>query len=200
MEIAKLILDYLKVLLTWPVVFLIVALIFIFKFKEDLKALILRIAKIKLPGGTELTTPQSKRLKEEELKTLPKTDTESLAQMLPDGLTSDQRDAVEKLLSSHKATSYLWEYRYLNYYLVFNTQIVLDWFIGLNQPIAYSFYDSTWLPTISSANEREAIITALQAHHLIQQDTSGLITVTPKGKEYHEWRGPMRPPENKATE
>lgn len=188
MEIAELILNYLKVLLTWPVISSIVFLVFIFQFKEDLKALILRIAKIKLPGGAELTTPQSMRLEENENKTLPKTGTESLDQKLPDGLTSYQRDTVEKLVNSHKATSYLWEYRYLNLYLVPNTQIVLDWLINLKQPIDYSFYDSFWLPSISSATERNAIISALETHHLIQQNSSGLITVTPKGKEYHEWR------------
>ena len=72
MEIVELFLNYPKVLLTWPVVFSIMALVFIFQFKEDLKALILRIAKIKLPGRAELTTPQSKRLKEEGKKHLRK--------------------------------------------------------------------------------------------------------------------------------
>jgi hypothetical protein len=66
MDIAKLVIEYLKVLLSAPPLFSVVAIIFIFIFREDLKALILRIAKIKLPGGTEVSTPQSNQLAVEE--------------------------------------------------------------------------------------------------------------------------------------
>ena len=53
MEIATLVLEYLRVLLTAPFLFSIVAVVFIFTFKEDIKALLLRVAKIRLPGGAE---------------------------------------------------------------------------------------------------------------------------------------------------
>ncbi len=52
---------------------------------------------------------------------------------------------------------------------------------------------ATWLPLIPSANELGAIINALQAHHLIQVN-DGVIQVTPKGKEYQQWRGELPKP------
>ena len=61
LEIAKLVLEYLKVILTVPVLFSIFAVIFVYKFHEDIKAFLSRVAKIKLPGGTEVSTPQSSR-------------------------------------------------------------------------------------------------------------------------------------------
>ena len=61
MEIAKVVLEYLRVLLTGPVLYSIVAVVFICTFKEDIKALLLRVAKIRLPGGTEVDAPQSSR-------------------------------------------------------------------------------------------------------------------------------------------
>lgn len=195
MEIAKLVLEYLKVLLSGPVLFSVIAIIFIFIFKEDLKALILRIAKIKLPGGTEVSTLQSNQLAVEENRPAPEPaiNEQVLVAGLPADLAPQQRTVIEQLIRSHIATAYVWEYRYLNYFLARGTQHVLDWLIGLPQSTTYAHFESVWIPTIPSANERQAIINALQAHHLIQQENSGLIVVTPKGREYAEWRGKLPP-------
>jgi hypothetical protein len=183
LDIANLILEYLKVLLTAPVLFSIVAILFILLFREDIKALILRIAKIRFPGG-EVSTPQSNQLAAEERKPAPQPNINTQAPVsdLPADLTSQQKSAVEQLIRTHIATEYLWEYRYLNFFLVRGTQRVLDWLISLPQPTIYSHFDAVWLPLIPSANERQAIINALESHHLIlQQVDSGMITVTPKG-------------------
>lgn len=188
-------LEYLKVLLTGPVLFSIVALVFIFVFKEDIKALLLRVAKIKLPGGAEVSTPQSTRTAEESTSTKePNIDENVPIQNLPNDLTPQQKQTVEQLIRSHIATSYLWEYRYLNYFLARGTQEVLDWLISLPQSTNYAHFDATWLPIIPSANERQAIVNALQAHYLIQYNNeTGLIQVSPKGREYQEWRGKLPP-------
>ena len=87
----------------------------------------------------------------------------------------------------------MWEYRYLNYYLVPATQRVLEWLASLNTRTSYSFFDTLWMPAIPSAEERRAIINALETHHLIQFQGE-LIEVTPKGREYIQWRGPLPPP------
>jgi hypothetical protein len=201
MEIAKLVLEYLKVLLSAPVILSLVAILFILLFREDIKALILRIAKIKLPGGTEVSTPQSNQLAVEEQKPVPQPSVDDQVPVsgLPTDLTQQQRTSIEQLIRSHIATAYIWEYRYLNYFLARGTQHVLDWLIGLSQPTTYAHFESVWIPIIPSANERQAIITALQAHHLIQQERSGLIVVTPKGREYQEWRGTLPPLTNGST-
>lgn len=195
MEYANIILEYLKVLLTAPVLFSLVAVVFITLFNEDIKALILRIAKIKLPGGIEVGTPQSSQLTAEEQKPAPEpsVDVQEAVAGLPTDLTPQQRRTIEQLIRSHIATAYIWEYRYLNYFLAHGTQLVLDWLVSLPQATTYTHYDSVWLPIIPSANERQAIINALQAHHLIQHDGSEMIVVTPKGREYQEWRGPPPP-------
>lgn len=194
MEIAKLILEYLKVLFSAPVMFSIVAVAFILVFREDIKALILRIAKIRLPGGAEVSTPQSSQLAAEETSPVPApTANDQLPVVgLPADLTPQQRTTIEQLIRSHIATAYVWEYRYLNYFLARNTQNVLDWLIGLPQPTTYAHFESVWIPIIPSTNERQAIITALQAHRLIQEN-AGMIEVTPKGQEYAEWRGKLPP-------
>lgn len=199
MELAKLVLEYLKVILTAPVMFVVVAGLFIFKFSEDIKALLLRVAKIKLPGGTEVSTPQSNRIAEEESKSPPDTAGVSV-EGIPAGLSVEQQKEIEHLVRSHIANTYLWEYRFLNYFLARGTQVVLDWLAGLPQPTTYAHFDSFWLPLIPSANERQAIINALQNHHLIMHDEkTNMITVTPKGHEYREWRGELPSLTNAST-
>ena len=199
LELAQLVLEYLRVLLTAPFLISVVVVFFIWRFTEDIKALLLRVAKIKLPGGTEVNTPQSSRIVEEESKSPPETIGIAI-QGIPSGLTPEQEQAVKQLIRSHIANAYLWEYRYLSYFLARGTQETLDWLIGLTQPTTYAFYDSVFLPIIPSANERQAIITALQMHHLVMHDeVSNVITVTPKGREYQEWRGVLPPLTRKST-
>lgn len=199
MEIANLVLDYLRVLLSAPVLFALIAGLFLSHFSEDIKALLLRVAKIRFPGGAEVSTPQSSRLEEEEGKEPPNPDQVQI-QGLPSDLTPEQRQVVEHLIRSHIATAYLWEYRYLNYFLARGTQLVLDWLAGLLQPTTYSHYDTHWLPLIPSANERRAIINALQMHHLVMlDDATGMLSVTPKGHEYREWRGELPPLTHTST-
>ena len=61
METAKLVLEYLRVLLSPQIIIGIVGLVFLLLFREDIKAWILRIAKIRFPGGAEVSTSQSER-------------------------------------------------------------------------------------------------------------------------------------------
>ena len=180
MEIETLVLEYLRVL-TAPPLLSIVAVIFIFKFAEDIKALFLRVAKIRLPGGAEFDTQQGRSVVHEE--PTPPLETEGIpVQGIPPGLAPAQEQAIAQLIRAHIATAYLWEYRYLNYFLARGTQLALDWFVGLPQATTYNQYDSFVLPIVPSARERQAIVNALEAHHLIAHDGgANIISVTPKG-------------------
>ncbi len=72
METAKLVLEYLKVLLSPQIIAGIIGLAILILFREDIKALILRIAKIRFPGGAELSTSQSERqINEEKIEQKP---------------------------------------------------------------------------------------------------------------------------------
>ena len=197
MTLAQLILEYLKAILSPQVIAGAVAFTFLVLFREDIKALFLRIAKIKLPGGTEVSTPQAAKIEEApEDKPLPKPPPQdSISLPLPDSLNQKELEEVRALFDGERARAYLWEYRYLNYFLAFQTQHVLDWLASLPSRTSAMLFDTIWLPAIPSAQERRAIIDALQAHYLIQIE-NGLIEVTPKGREYIEWRGPL--PEPKA--
>jgi hypothetical protein len=195
MKPPELVLEYFKVFLSTQVVAGVVAFSFIYLFREDIKALLLRITKIRLPGGTDVSTPQSPQLEDApENKPLPNPspqDTSSLA--LPQNLDQKQTEDVKQLLDAERARSYLWEYRYLNYYLAYRTQQVLDWFASLPTKTSLSLFDTLWLPLIPSTEERRNIINALHAHDLIRIDND-LVDVTPKGHQYKNWRGLLPEP------
>lgn len=195
MECLRLVLEYLKVILTAPVIFGAIVVFLICKFEQDLKALLERLAKMKFPGvDAEFSPSQAVEvINEDDSAALPDLPHEPIIG-LPQDLTEPQLQAVEQIIRSYKATGYLWEYRFLNYFLVRGTQAVLDWVAISNQPIAYTQYDAFWLPLIPLAIERQNIIDALQAHHLIYLDYQmNTISISPKGREYVEWRGVLPP-------
>ena len=188
MSTAQIVLEYIRVVLSAPVMAATVAIMFLALFREDLKALFLRVAKLKFPGGVEISTMQSARIDTDVAarpQQIPAASTSNV--QLPAQLTEQQREQVKSLLAAEQDTSRLWEYRYLNYFLVPHTQRVLDWLAQFPQQVAYSFYDAQWLPIVPDANERGAIITALQAHHLVQTDAQSIL-VTSKGRDYIQWR------------
>ena len=196
MECRELALEYAKLLLSGPPVFALTAVALIWYFNEEMRALLTRVARITLPGGAQIDTPQSKPPNPEEkpLKT-----EEVEASEVPTGLTPDQEAAFTEALNTQKITATLWEYRYLNYFLARGTQILLDWLIGSTQPITCTYYDSFFLPIVPSAHERQAMLGALESHRLIAVDRkSSLITVTAKGQDYHEWRGTLPAATNKS--
>ena len=193
MEIAALVLEYLKVFLSAPVITGAVAVVAFFMFGEDIRGLLRRIAKIKLPGGGEFSTSQIEKSSEDipargEQPPISKPTPEKLPENLT--LSPDQQLAVKHVFEAERATARLWEYRYLNYFLARGSQRVLDWLAALTTRTTVTLFDAFWLPVIPRAEERRAIIQALQAHYLIAI-TGELIEVTPKGKEYLQWRGPL---------
>src|SRR6266853_2467968 len=189
---AQLILDYIKAILSPQVIAGAVGFPLLWVFRDDFKALLLRVAKIRLPGGTEVSTSQITKAEEAaENKPLDRPPPADPPPPLPATLDHNELEQVKQLLDAEKTRAYLWEYRYLNYFLVYHTQQVLDWFASLSSPASLPLFDSAWLPLIPGADERRAVINALQAHHLIQLRGDGLVEVTPKGREYIAWRGPL---------
>jgi hypothetical protein len=191
LAIAELVLEYLKVFISFPVATVVSVLAVLIMFKESVATLLTNISKAKLPGGIELQ--MTKNLSSDQSHkegSVPKGSIEKI-EGIPEGLDEGQKSEVESLLKRHIANTTLWEYRCLNFYFVRYTQLVLDWFIS-NQPTTVTDFDSVWMQIIPDLNERSAIIDCLKNHQLIQLDElTRVITVELKGKDYQQWRGPL---------
>ncbi len=186
------VLEYLKVFLSPQIVWGIVVLIFLWLFREDMGALMLRIAKIKLPGGSEISTSQAGMEKRESSTRKEPPPEPKEPKLDPDNLTltPKQVSEVKAVLNAEQARAAFWEYEYLNFYLVPNTQKILEWLANLPQPPTVALADNLWSPLIPQASERRAILEALESHYLVQRTSGDLLEVTPKGREYLKVRKP----------
>ena len=188
------VLDYLKVLLSGPVIIGVVVLVFIRIFRSEIGRLIDRVRQIKFPGGEVSALQQARARKELVAATAPTADLVAKDFKLPTSVSMEPGQAAEiiQLIQSERTNAALWEYRYLNLYLVRSTQMVLGWLAGQQQPVSLRLLDSMLQPNIPDPNERAAILGALQTHHLVAV-VADAVRVTDKGREYLQWRGPLPP-------
>lgn len=186
MSVAQLVLEYLRVVLSAPPMVAAVTLTFLLVFRGALRGLISRIATIKLPGGSELTAIQDPAPAPEKPPQLPRA-APGDAPALPASLPPENAAEVRELFEAERARAYLWEYRYLNLFLVERTVSVLEWLADVKSRPSLSMYDSLWTPRIPDVEQRKVVVDVLLSHHLVQQ-VNGLLEITPKGREYLEWR------------
>jgi hypothetical protein len=188
MEPAAVFLEYLKVILTTPVAIGVLGTVILVLFRAEIRSLINRIASLKW-GSAELAAPQLPTSAEQSgHEGLPN----PTPPALPAGVTAAPQDAqaLDQALTAERSRAYLWEYRYLNHFLVHATQRVLDWLASLSAPTTIHAYDAYWQPLIPSAEQRRTILSVLESHNLITFHGE-LIEVTPKGREYIQFRGPL---------
>jgi hypothetical protein len=190
---AQLVLEYLKVILAAPPVSGAVALVFIWVLKDEVRGLVRRIAKIKV-GGSEVSTSQIDRSAEalQSPASPALVASSEPAPVLPEGVDQDSGRRLLEMIHSERTRAVLWEYRFLNLFLVHHTQQALDWLVSLPERPSLAFADARMQGLISSAKERVAVLVALESHALVRV-VDGLIEVTPKGREYVQWRGPLPP-------
>ena len=191
---SELALGYLRVLLSAPPMTVVVVIVLVCVFRSDLKAIMSRIATIRFPGGELSTTSQIDHQEKTGPDELPPGSTGQNT-ALPEGLTlsPEQQELMRDFIQAQQTTSRLWEYRYLNFYFVRNTQLVLDWLASLQNCPSIEMSHALWLPAIPSADDRQAILLALQNHNLITAPET-MIETTGKGREYLQWRGPLPAP------
>jgi len=197
MQWVNIILDFLRVLLSAQMITALVIIIFLKFYNDEVKALFKRLTK--LPGGVELSAPQQESLSTEKTiddKTSP--EPQSSIESVPIQSQDDKQiETLTALYTTERSRAYFWEYSYLNLYLVARTQQVLDWIAALTTPLSIDLFDSMWMPFIPEISERKAIISALERHYLIAIETR-LISITPKGHEYIEWRTKVLNPPKKT--
>jgi hypothetical protein len=195
MDITTLVLEYLKVILTFPTAVGVLGVMFLWMFGAEIRSLISRIALLKW-GTAELAAPQLPSTAESngassQKQTLPN----PTPPPLPAGVTGppETLKLLQQAMLAERARAYLWEYRYLNHFLVLATQRVLDWLASLPAPTTLGPFDTFWQPLIPSADQRRTILSVLESHNLIIFNGE-LIEVTPKGREYIQWRGQLPNP------
>ncbi len=201
-EIAEIILEYFKAFLSWPVVFLVVALVFIFKFKESIKFFLENIASIKV-GPFEASQRQSK-VPEEKIEdqitenlqeqgiTLSREQIQQIDEAF-NNLTKEKETKEQENTSKDQVIKYfaeraeIYEFAYLSLYLVYNSKLALVWF---NNQISNSSTKENFTAQfpirpqiVNPLAEKEAIFNALLVNGLLEQNGI-LFKVSEKGTRF----------------
>lgn len=184
--------EYLKVLLTFPTVLLILVFLFFIKFSSAIDFL---IRNLRVRYG-EVEASASQRESKEygkgygETIQLSTQDAQAIAASIKDAeqLNIDQTDEISKLkeiISSLANRAEVYEFAFLNYFLVPNTKASLKGLHGDNTITKNDFLSR--IPSNPTSTdqlaEKNAIYSALIENDLIKYD-SGMVSVTDKGRRY----------------
>lgn len=174
-EIFEIILNYIIAIVSWPAVFLIVSLIFIFKFKESINSFLKNIASIKI--GSLKVEGQAQNFK---------VDIKDQIKELEKGEEIQIKDQSERIKYLTKRSE-IYEFAYISLFLVYNTKLALQWFYfqALNSSTKGNFVAQFSLPNqiANPLAEKEAIFNALLTNELLEQ-TGDLFKVSKKGIKF----------------
>lgn len=192
-----LLLEYLKVFLSWPVVVGIGAIVSIILFRKEVRKLIDRIANVEI-AGFKLATQQAEALEvvnpeglnveaaEPAAPAVGAVEEAAPAELANLPIGDAERERLRAEFVAERAAAYMWEYRYLNFFFAPSTQAVLNWFFGIGGNTTLDAYMAYWTNRIFMQNEREAVLVALEKHNMLRAD-GALLVLTEKGREYHSW-------------
>jgi len=187
------ILEFLKVLLSTQMVAGICIVVVVVSFQTELRDLIKRIRRIRATGVGELSASgQAERL--EATGTGPVASVAISAAAISTPESDMSLEDLRAQVRAAESVSLLWEYRYLNYYLVAGTQATLDWFAGLNpRRTTLNVYDASLTQLVPDPSERNARLSALVQHNLVTREGE-FLQISPKGEQYRTWRANILPP------
>lgn len=188
MEIAKLILDVFKTIISsWPLCIFIVLLISISKFKSQIADFINRVGSLKFPGG-EILSQAKQSIADRELPEGKTEDDSSLADILQGMGAEEEKERLRQIIQDKDGESLYWEYNYLDIFLVSESKRVLVWMSQNPSRVSSTVFHDLWDPLIPKHAERRTILSVLLRYDLIsQEEQSGMLEVTPKGHNYIEW-------------
>lgn len=201
MSINQIILEYLRVILSWPTIVLLLGIIFLFKFSHSIRGFLRKLRFFKA-GSFEFSQQQSlqqeveKKVEEKLEESGITLNQEQLKQIQEtfETLSKEKGDKEVRITQQEGVIRYwferaeLFEFSYLNLYLAYNSKIALFWL--MNPSTKDNFIYSFQLPPqiVNQIAEKEAIFNALLSTGLIEQD-GFLFKISEKGKRFLKFLG-----------
>lgn len=179
---AELWLEYFQLAFSWPPIALTIALVFLYSFKENIANFIDRGEEVTTPIGGMKATPQPLPTEEKELP--------PIKDELPASISEGEAKEILERLHEERQNTRLWQYRYLNKFLVQNTQHMLDAVRFADPGIQESLLKQALQQAGVGGDEFVAIMSALTTNDLVTTN-NGLVEITTKGRDYLTWRGSM---------
>jgi len=196
--ITEIIPKYLQIFISWPFAVSILGIIFLQKFTPELRVFIANVSKIKLwqfeatQQEVNITPTTVEKDVKENLREQGITLTQQEAQEIANTMKNlaDEKTATESELKNKDELikflierSELYEFAYLNYFLVQNSKLSLFWF--QNSSTKENFVGNFLLAgqVANPTTEKEAILSVLLSNSLIEEEGI-LFKVSEKGKRF----------------
>jgi hypothetical protein len=186
-----------EALFGWPTAVLIVALVFLLKYREAIRHMLLNLGSMKLPGGFEFqrqtpSLPEKDEIPDDGSVTLTVEQSEQVAALFKEiqekqkFTEKEKRDLKTQYFSILVVTT-IWKFKYANLFLVPNSKKVLFW-VSQEQRTTRKHYHSIWETTIVNISQRDIILSVLIDLGFIVE-SQGLIEITQHGYNFLQYIG-----------
>lgn len=194
-------LEWLEVILTWPVAVIIVSIIFIYKFSDSIREFLGKHS-LRKAGPLEFEEHQKEPVKKTEDKLYKKGITLSEREInmlekqfielsgaidIKDKEIKEKEDFIKYLIYRTKN----FEFQYLDLFYVPKTKYVLLWFYNIGQ-VNKESYERKFQYSITSKFERDTILSVLIDYSMIEYVSSTSYRITNKGIEFLRYTGTIR--------
>jgi hypothetical protein len=195
---AEIILEYFKIFISWPVGVTAISLLFVFKFSNEISAFLKDVCKVKFGQLEVIKQAETPRITQNRKKQKSKTNgitftTEQINKLDEEfkKLASERDIKDEEIKNKNELINYMifrseiYEFSYLNLFLVPNTKMVLLWIQSQNKVIRelLVLYIKS---LVNDGLQLEVIINTLVTNELIQMD-NGIFQITDKGNRFLEF-------------
>lgn len=184
MDLVNIILDFIKTIFSWPIVILILVLIFLLKYYESISDFIKNIKTAKGPGF-EITQKQENEGKKEPIVEKSEVDklTSELNQIRVSSGEKDKLINEAKIIIPQLANGMqFYKFEYLDLFYVTITKNILDWFNTINQATK-EVYKLSWFSIVKNEEQIETIISVLLAQNMLE-DLGNSIRITDEGRRF----------------
>jgi len=179
----EMILKYIIVFLSWPFIALVIIVFICSKFKGPISNWLVNL-KVQY-GDAIISSSQSV----EPVRSGVLQETQSKPKDGPtlylESISTNDSNELKRMIINWRENAYIWEYKYLNFFLVPHTKEVLYWLYNTTSS-RFETYNNIFSGKIPDLAERTAVIKALESHFMIKPIENGVLEISDKGKEYTE--------------
>jgi len=184
MDLVNIIMDFIKTIFSWPIITLILVMIFLLKYHESISDFIKNIKTAKGPGF-EIIRKQENKGKNKLTVEKSEADklTYELTQSIVDNVEKDKLIDEAKIIIPQLASGMqFYKFEYLDLFFVPITKNVLDWFNTIIKSTKEA-YKLSWLSIIKNEEQTETILSVLLAQNMLE-DLGSSINITDEGRNF----------------
>ena len=174
--------EFSKLLISWPVAFLIVMLILLLKYRKTISKY-LENATFKGPNWE--VSPQQKSPPQKEKVGIDEKKIEESQEILDSSgdtmtLRKEDADLISSTIRNYSDRSVYYEFMYLNNFFVHSTKSILKWFYDSGLTTRENYY-SHWIKNKISNDQLDTIFFILLESELIEYEIEKQLFITQKG-------------------